>query len=77
MTNHKKLIDLMRHLSGKFLPFLNYVQEVDTECNNSVLHLGICLGFLNTMENIQSYRSYLLRCHTSREQRLILTRSSA
>ena len=51
----------------------DYVQAVDTECNNSVLHLGICLGFLNKMENIQRYRSNLLRCHTSREQRLILS----
>ena len=33
--------------------------------------LGICLGLLNPMENNQRYRSNLLRCHTSREKRII------
>ena len=57
------------------IPLLfDYVQAVDTECNISVLHLGICLGFLNTMEKNQRYRSNLLRCHTSRE-RIILSRT--
>ena len=53
----------------------DYVQAVDTECNNSVLHVGIRLGILNTMENNQRYRFNLLRYHTSREQRLILSRT--
>ena len=52
----------------------DYVQAVDTECNNSVLHLVIFLGLLNTLENNQRHLSNLLRCHTSRE-RLILSRT--
>ena len=50
-----------------------YFQAVDTECNNSVSYLGICLGFSNPMENSGRYCSNLLRCHTSREKRLIRT----
>ena len=53
--------------------FLDYFQAVDTECNNSVSYLGICLGLWNPMENYGRYCSNLLRCHTSREQRLIRT----
>jgi len=51
----------------------DYFQAINTEWKNAVLYLGIRLGLLNPMENNQHYRSNLLRCHTSREQRLIRT----
>ena len=59
---------------GKKIPCVfEYFQAVDTECNNSVSYLGICFGLWNPMENYGLYCSNFLRCHTSREQRLIRT----
>ena len=66
----------VKQTEDKFPCLSDYFQAINTEWNNSVLYLGICLDLLNPMENKQYYRSYLLRCHTSLEQHLIRTLES-